>query len=551
MTTTARTRLQASRTTGDGRSSLAGTGLLLRFMLRRDRVRIPVWVVALAGMSILVNSSWQDLYGTQDELREIAASLESPAIVAMTGVNYAGVENVTLGSLMAQQMLWFTLIGVALMSILLLVRHTRAEEEAGRAELVRASVVGRHAYLTAAFLLIGLANLAVGVITAVGLGAAGVATVDWSGSWLYGAAHVAVGMAFGAIAAAMAQISQHSRGAAGMGIAVLGAAYALRAMGDVGDNGLNWLSPIGWGQETRVYVEDRWWPLLVAVAVTIVVAWWAYRLSTRRDVGAGLRASRPGPSEGSGALTHPLGFAMRLHRALGIGFGVGLLLLAAAYGSVMGDIESLLGEVEVWRDMLERMAGTALEAFGATVMTVLAVIASLYAVLAVQRARAEENAGRAEPVLATAVSRTRWLGSHVTVALVGGAVMLVLAGIGFGGVTAAVVGDGGMLGTFVGGALAYAPALWLTVGVAVALMGWLPRAFTVIWIIPVYGFVTLYLGGLLQFPAWMTNLSPFGHVPQIPVEDVAVLPLLLMTGLAAVLVVAGLAGFRRRDLETT
>jgi ABC-2 type transport system permease protein len=56
------------------------------------------------------------------------------------------------------------------------------------------------------------------------------------------------------------------------------------------------------------------------------------------------------------------------------------------------------------------------------------------------------------------------------------------------------------------------------------------------------------LGEILQFPQWLLNLSPFTHVPDLPLGEFSVLPLLWLTAVAAVLVVVGLAGFRRRDI---
>ncbi|AYY11786.1 ABC transporter permease [Actinobacteria bacterium YIM 96077] len=548
MTTSTAVSRGAEQGTPDRQNTLAGTGMLVRFMLRRDRIRIPVWMAVIVLLTLSVNGSWEETYGTAGELREIAQTLDSPAMIAMAGVNYAGVEATTYGALMGQQMFWSTLIAVGIMSILLLVRHTRAEEEANRAELVRANVVGRHAYLTAALTVVGIANLGIGLLMAVGLGAMGVPTIDWPGSWLYGAGHVVVGMAFAAVAAVTVQITEYSRGAAGMAFGVLGAAYALRAMGDVGENVLNWFSPLGWAQETRVYVEDRWWPLLFVV-VAVVLAGVAYHLSTRRDVGSGLRASRAGTPVASRALVTPIGFAMRLHRGLMIGFGVAVALLGLAYGSVLGSAEQLVEDLDAYQDMLEGMAGSAIEAFGATILTIMALIASIYVVLAMQRPRGEETSGRAEPVLSTAASRTRWLGSHVAVAIGGSVVMLLAIAVAFGAAGAASVGEGELFGRLATGALAYVPALWLTIGVAVALLGWLPRAVVLTWVIPVYGIIVIYLGGLFQFPDWLNNLSPFGHVPQMPSDDFRLTPLLILTAVAAVLIALGLYGFRQRDLD--
>lgn len=533
-----------------GARALTGTGALLRFNLRRDRLRLPVWVAALGLGTLSTLSSFQQSYPEPADRASIARTLDSPAGMAMSGpARY--LDDYGLGSMMGHQMLGFVAVLVGLMSVLAVARHTRTEEETGRAELVRAAVVGRHAPLTAALATAVLASLSLALLIAVGLGASGTEGVDWGGSLLYGAAHAAVGITFAAVAAVTVQITGHARGACGMALAVIGVAYALRAVGDVGSGALSWISPIGWAQRTYVYVDDRWWPLLLSLAVAAAVTGAAYALSTRRDVGAGLRATRMGRATASRALIRPAGFALRLHRGMLIGFGAGVFVLGAMYGSILGDAEKMIEDVAELREAVERIGGAGVvESFAATVMIVLAVVASVHAVLAALRPRAEETAGRAEPLLATGLSRTRWVAGHLAVAMAGGAAVLAMGGLGLGALGASSTGDGGLFLDLFGAALAYAPALWVTAGVAVALFGWLPRATVLAWLVPVHGFVVGYLGQILGFPDWMSDLSPFGHVPRLPADELSWTPLLLLTAVAAGLVTLGLAGFRRRDLET-
>ena len=155
------------------------------------------------------------------------------------------------------------------------------------------------------------------------------------------------------------------------------------------------------------------------------------------------------------------------------------------------------------------------------------------------------------PVLATALSESRWLGSHLLVAAAGSVAVLAAAGLGFGLTALAVTGDDSYVVDLLTAALAYSPALWLTVGVAALLFGISPRLAVLAWLMPVYGFIVGYLGTLLQFPDWMVNLSPFGHIPGLPVDTMEWLPVVLLTlaglGLAAV----GMVLFRRRDLAST
>lgn len=541
----------STRTPARAAAPVAGTWTLVRFILRRDRIRIPAWLAGLTLMTVATANSLAEIYLTAADRQAIAATTDTPASIAMQGVNH-GAADYHYGAMMAHQMLWFTAIAVGLMSVLLVVRHTRVEEAAGRAELVRAGVVGRHATSAAALIVIAGVNIALAVLFAVGLGATGLEGITWSGSWLYGAAHAAVGLVFAGLAMVTVQVTEHSRGASGMAIGGIGLAYALRAIGDVGDGTLSWLSPIGWAQATQVYVADRWWPLLVAVVVAAALVAAGLTLSTRRDVGAGLRQSRPGPADASQALTRPLGFAFRLHRAGLIGWGAGLFLLGMMYGSVLGEAEQMLTEIQALEDFLPEMAGVSVtETFAAMITTVMAIITGVYAVLAALRMRSEETAGRAEPVLATALSQPRWIASHLTVAMIGATAVLIAGGLGLGLAGAASVGDASLLPRLVGASLAYAPALWVVIAVVAALFGIVPRLVMLAWVVVVYSFVVVYLGGLLQFPDWMANLSPFGHVPHLPAEDFTSVPLAVLTLLAAGLLAIGVAAFRRRDLHST
>ena len=533
-----------------GRHALAGTGTLYRFALRRDRVRLTVWVLALVLGTLATASNFAQTYPEAADRASTAETLDSPAGLAMTGPAHY-LDDYTLGSMLGHQMLGFVAVMAGLMSVLAVVRHTREEEETGRAELLRSGVVGRHASLTAALAVAATANVALALLFALGLPSLGLDGVGYGGALVYGAAHAAVGLVFAAVAAVTVQFTAHGRAASGGALAVLGAAYALRAAGDVGGGALSWISPIGWAQRSYPFVDDRWWPLLLALAAALAAASAGYALSTRRDVGAGLRPPRAGRAAATGFLTTPLGFALRLHRGLLGGFCAALLLLGAMYGSILGDVEDMLKDIDAVREAMEKAGGSSMaESFAATVMIMPAVLASVHVVMAALRPRAEENAGRAEPLLATALSRTRWVGGHLLVAAVGGTVVLLVGGLAFGLTGAASTGDASLIGTLTASALVHAPALWVTMGVAVLLYGWAPRAVALVWAVPVYGFLVGYLGKLLDFPEALHDLSPFGHVPELPAAEMSWLPLVLLTALAAALVALGLHGVRRRDLET-
>lgn len=531
--------------------TFTGTGTLLRLVARRDRIRVPAWIVGIAAVMIGGAASYPATYPTAADRQAQATIFESsPAMKAMTGPGH-GVDNYTFGAMMTNEYLGVMVIAVALMSVFMVVRHTRGDEEDGRAELVRANATGSAAHLTAALLGAAIANVVLGLVIAVGMASLGIETIDWSGSLLYGAAFTAVGVVFAAVAAVTSQLTQYARAASGMAGALIGVAYLIRAIGDIMDNGLSWLSPIGWAQATAAYVDNSWWPILLSVGVSVALVGLAFQLAGRRDLGAGLRTERGGPAHASVFLGTPLGFAWRLQRSAVLWWAAAMFLFGASYGSAANVIEDY-ADNEVVVKMIESLGGTTLtEAYMAMIVSMLAIVTTIFAVTSALRPRREEASGRAESVLATAVSRTHWYGTHLVMAIGGSLAVLLVTGLGVGLAAMAVSGDAGFVSQMVPAVVSYAPAVWVTVGLAVLAVGWAPRATLVAWLLVAYAFFVVYLGGLLGLPQWMVDISPFSHVAAMPAADFEAVPVVMLTVIAAALIAMGLIGFRRRDIEAS
>ena len=155
---------------------------------------------------------------------------------------------------------------------------------------------------------------------------------------------------------------------------------------------------------------------------------------------------------------------------------------------------------------------------------------------------------RADLVLATPISRRRFAASHLAVACVGSVILLAVAGLATG--LAYGFAGGGMQNVprlFVA-ALVYAPAMWIMVGLAIALDGLVPRWVGASWAILVACVVEGLLGAVLGLPRWLGDLSPFERVPQLPAASLTLLPLLVMAAVAAGLTLIGLTGLQRRDI---
>ena len=229
-------------------SALDGTGALVRLALRRDRAVLPASLLALVGTATFSASATVDLYPTVEaRVHAAQTSNATPALVALYGRIY---DQTSIGALSLIKMSSIGTSMVAVLAALLVIRHTRGEEEAGRLELVGATAVGRYGPLAAALVVGTLASLAVGALTALGLVAAGLSTV---GSIAFGLSWAATGLAFAGVGAIAAQLTSSTRAAIGIATGTIAVTYAVRAVGDVighdGPSWLSWLSPIGWAQQ--------------------------------------------------------------------------------------------------------------------------------------------------------------------------------------------------------------------------------------------------------------------------------------------------------------
>ncbi|HEU4426709.1 MAG TPA: anibiotic ABC transporter [Pilimelia sp.] len=539
-------------------SAYAGTGRLIRLAARRDRVQLPIWIVGSAVLLAAGAAAVVDEFPTAVERSTaLQGAGGSPAVLLMRGIP-VGTET---GAFVNFRNFAFMLVLAALMSTFAVVRHTRQNEETGRAEMIGAGSVGRHAGLTAALAVVLGANLVLGAVLTATLLAA---DLPADGAVAFGAACAATGMAFAGIAAVGAQLFQSARTANAFAATAVGVAFLIRGVGDalghrapdgihVTSSWLSWLSPIGWGIQVRPYGEERWWVLALPLALLAACVVGAFALVDRRDLGAGLIPDRPGPANGSPALLSPVGLAWRLNRGSTLGWVIGAAAFGVGIGSIGNTVNEAFADNQGAAELMTQLAGTGgaaglVDMYFAAMMNVFGALAAGFVVQALLRLRSEEAAGRAEAVLATAVSRTRWVAAHLACAVGGAAAMLLVAGAATGIADAATGGDVGVRTLIVAG-LAQLPAALTLAGFVVLAFGGLPRLVVMLaWAGLVVSLACGLFGDLLGLPQPVRDLSPFSHVPAIPAADATAGPVVALVAVAAALVAAGMALFRRRDL---
>lgn len=534
-------------------TSLTGTTALMKLALRRDRIMLPAWIyVILIGVTSTAYT-FARLYKTPSSRLALVASGESnPALLFL----YGRLNGTSVGALTAWRYgVWAALFAV-LMTVFIVIRHTRADEEAGRLELIGSARVGRQAPLVAALLVAVTANLLLTVLLCVVLPVVGLPA---AGSVALALAIGTTGLAFTGISAVAAQLTSGARAARGLVFCVLGLAFLARAVGDSGGasgpSWLTWVLPLGWTETLRPFSGERWWVLALPLAMFAAGTWLAFLLAARRDHGAGMLPEREGRPEASTSLRGPQSLAWRLQWTSLAGWAVGYAFIFAVCGAAAQGIGQLFGTSSALEKEFSRLGGQSaiVNAYLAALMLLAGLIAAAFGVSAVLRLRAEETAGRADPVLSGVPGRIRWGLSHMLVAVAGTAVLLAIAGVatglGYALRAGGTVTAGGEVLRMLGAGLAELPAALVIAGVAAAAFGLLPEASVGVgWTVLGLAVAISIFGQSLQLSHWVLDVSPFTHVPRLPGGTVSAQPLLWLSVIALALGMVGLATLRNRDI---
>jgi ABC-2 type transport system permease protein len=501
-------------------STLTGTVLLARHAARRDRVLVPAWVAVLAAMTYASASATGTLFGSSEERLRLATELnEQPGLLALYGPI---LDPHSIGELAMSKLTVLYALFSAILYVVLVRRHTRTEEESGRAELVGGTVVGRDAPLAAVTLECCALAIGLGALVAVADAAGG---LPLAGSLWFGVSWAGTGLVATGVAAVACQLSSSARTCAAIAAALLAGAYVVRAVGDAveGVGWLSWLSPLGWNTQLRAWSEPRWWlaPLYVVAAAALLSV--AQVMRSRRDIGAGLVSSRPGPVEGR--IAGPWGLVLRLQRTALVMWTLGVTALSLAFGAMAPGFDDLLAG-SGGEELVDRLGGS----FVGALLSVIAIVVTAFAVAVIAGVHHEDAAGRTELTLSTATSRLRWFAAVAGVALAGATWLLLVAATGLAlGYGAA--GGGDATSAFPA-ALGWAPAVGL-----VASVGLLGLGLRIPWLGWSYFVLSLTLtlvGELLELPTWLLRLSPYSVVPVYPLESWQWGPVVVLTGLVGV-----------------
>jgi ABC-2 type transport system permease protein len=440
-------------------------------------------------------------------------------------------------------------IVAAVLGVLAAVRALRAEEDAGRAELVLAGIVGRRTTFGAA-----VTGVAAGTLVLWAAETAGLLFGDLpaGGSMYLALSDITVVAVFVGIGAFVSQIAPTRRIAIELGTAAVGVFWLLRVAADTssGVSWLRWATPLGWAEELRPFTGAHPLVLLLPVAATLLLLGLAARIAVGRDVGTGLLPAHDSAEPRLTLLSSPVAQALRLERTSLVVW----LASVGAFGIVMGIVSKSVSSAGISKNLSHELgklgSGSVLTATGylgfAFIFFVLA--AALFACSQIAAVRHEESDEQLETLLAQPVGRRGWLGGRLLLAEAGIAAVAAAASVltWLGAVSQGVsVSLARMLEAgvncltvgllFLGlASLAYALAPRASVGIAYGLAA--------------VAFLWYLTGALLGAPKWLVDVSPFQHVGLVPAQAFRPISALVMVAIGVAAALVSLWAFEQRDL---
>ena len=524
--------------------ALTGTPTLLRASLKHEARSLAPWIAIVTVLTVSSVIVYPWLFPDAVDRKTFATTVGgNPALGLIFGPAH---DLSSVDGFNAWRSLALGGFVTALGMIFTVTKASRGQEDSGQAELLASGVLGRQARLLSAVALAAVGSVAVGVMSAALTLACG---GGWADTLVLSAGFTVTGLMFASVAALSAQISSEARTANTVAVSVLGAFFVLRGfLYSVDAPGwTTWINPLGWISETRPASGNHWWPLLLGVLFACLVTVAAFRLQAARDFGQGFIAPGAGPARGT--IGTPFGLALRLNRAAIISWACAFIGLGVILGYFTRSADDMLTDNPAMADIFAAGAASPADLIGAfvtTLMSLVGIIASVSGVQIINRIRTEELTDRAEPVLATAVTRHRYLAAGVLLAVVSPAVSLMIAGTVVG-----IFADSAQIPIDFTDALLQAaatvPAMWAVIAVAVAVIGARPQVQIASWAGVIASFGLTLLGPSFTLPDWALGISPFHHVPDMSAAERQWSGLMWVGVVAAVLLVVGFTAFRRRD----
>ena len=273
-----------------------------------------------------------------------------------------------------------------------------------------------------------------------------------------------------------------------------------------------------------------------------------------RDIGSSIFQAKSGARRASKELLARFGLTIKLHKNALLGWTAGFAMFGAMMAIIVNDFQDTFENNEQFQQFLAQndTGGSFTEIMISAMFPMIAAMLSGYVVTAMIRVSDEENSGRIEYLMGTALSRLKWLSTHIVFVLFG--IFLTLSTMGLAGAFGyALASDPSSTLTpseVYLAAIVSVPAMVLFMSVILfifSVIGRFVKAFA--WAFYAYIALIGSFANIFTWPTWVQYASPFQHTPQYPTSNFDWLPIIVMSSLSVIVVTASFLLFKHRDIS--
>lgn len=534
-------------------NNFAQTKRLTIVNLRRDWLSLLIWTTSIIGVYLLAAFKFNDLYGSNSSIKTILKTLKQPAMISLFG-RTPNLTSFQSGDLFISEMLVLTGVFISIADIILAVRTTRSQEDKGVIEIIRGTAVGRLSPLLSAFIEILIFNLLLIILLAVGLEACGLYGMTATMCWLFAIETNLLALVFAGLAFLMAQIFDNSRDANAVSFLFLGIACLSRMITDISKASLTWLSPIGWVELGKIgYGNDLKvvWLMLLSILILLFLA---IIFALKRDINSGFLHIRSGRKNASPLLRGPISLGIRLERNLGIVWIIAIASLGIMYASIFSDVSDILKSNPnvaqvLGTNQLSQLGNKIVLQFISMISIFMLVLSTVAGLQMIFRLKKDIDTGLEEMIASKPISRFRLLTSYllpaiiVTICSFGSSIYSMML---LGNLELKVPIESIKFNTLFFGSL---PSAMLFLSLAVFLINCFPKIYSILYVYAGLSFVVLYFKNMLKLPIWVTRITPFGWIKDLPLKDINWEIWYFEVLLVLIFTFIGYFEFQRRDLS--
>lgn len=518
--------------------------LLYKLIIKNDFKKILIWLISIVGITLVSADLYPSLYETEEAILNYANIMINPAMKGLLGSAYP-IDAFNHTVIFSQELLLFTLIAVAVMNIYFSIKFTKVSEEAGLIEIITSKPVNRFTYLTSSLVVIIGINLIIFLSVSIGLIIINIPSSTTLGAIIYGLILALGGLFFALVGFVATKLFNTASAAYNFSYLILLVSYLIRAIGDVGDNFISLISPLGLLLNVQVFYKNNLIYITIILLLIIILFALSLYLYKNIDFGSGIYNSSKGRTKASKFSKNSFGLIFRLEKIQILVWTVSLFILTAAFGAIFKEFEAFY-EIEIVKQFLGSNTANYSEVIIIYILKIITLFSLIPALFIILKLTKEEANSFLDNIYSRLYSRIKYFLKHIIFAFLFSIIIQLIIVLGMWITGREFILEVMSFSKLIQTGLSFIPAIWLIFSLACILYSIGIKYSKIIWVYIAFIFVALYLENVLKLPKAIMYFSSFYHIDPL---ETNILTSTIMIICSMILIVSSLFIYKNRNLN--